>query len=251
LTLNILFIGPAGCGKTTLTSAFGKWLERDVKAAVKYVNLDPGCKVLPYKPDFDIRELFTIDELMKDEKLGPNGAMIRASELMKDNSNVIVDMIGALDADVKLVDTPGQMEIFVFRPAGPALIETLRKTGATIVVYIIDPALASTASGLATAFSLAIATQLRLDAPTVMVLNKSDELNVQDIDELLTDPEYLRKRAIAEKSGAMIDLALHCVDAVKELSKFYRVVKISAKTGSGMEDLYSLCHEAFCCCGEL
>ena len=251
MVLNILFIGPAGSGKTSLTHRFGTWLEKEMKASAGYVNLDPGCRDVPYCPGFDIRKMFTIDGLMEKRRLGPNGAMILASELMRKRAGGIIREIRRIQADIRLVDTPGQMEIFVFRPAGPAIVEALQATGTTVVVYIVDPTLASSALGLVTAFSLAISTQFRLEAPTVTVLNKSDRLKTRDIDKLLTDLDYLRERIVHSRSGVATDLALRYVSALKGLSRIYRIVRVSAKTGAGMGDLYDICREALCVCGEM
>lgn len=246
-----MFVGPAGCGKTSLVSTFGKWLKREMKADVAYINLDPGCVFTPYEPSFDIRSMFTVDELMRKENLGPNGAMIRASELMEENVDKIAEEIDKVEAELELIDTPGQMEIFVFRPTGPKVADALRARAITIGVYITDPNLAVTSTGLAVAISLSIATQLRLSIPTVSVLNKVDTIGAPTIDRLLTDFEYLRAKVLEEELGAMTDLALRYVDAIRELSKASRLVKVSAKTGYGMESLYDLIHEVRCACGDL
>ncbi len=249
--LHIMIIGTAGSGKTSICATFGKWLKRELKTKVAYINLDPGCVFTPYKPDFDIRDLFTVEKLMRKEKLGPSGAMIRAAELMEKDAEKIVSRIEKIDADLKLIDTPGQMEIFVFRPAGPRIAEALRDRATTVAVYIVDPNLALTSTGLAVAVSLSIATQLRLGIPTATVVNKADEIKVPDMDRLLTDFDYLRSKVVEEKLGAMTDLALHYVDAIKTLSKATRLVKASAKKSEGMEPLYDIVHECLCVCGDL
>ena len=250
-SLHVLFIGPAGSGKSTLTASFGKWLEENMGLKVAYINLDPGCAFTPFKPDFDIREFFTVDRIMRDEMLGPNGAMIKAAELMEKNVKEIIGRISMIEADIKLIDTPGQMEIFVFRPSGPKIAEALCKKGPALAVYIIDPYFAKTATGLAIATSLSIATQLRLDIPTIAIINKADILGKKSIEKYFTDPEYLRKAIIEEKPGALTDLALQYVNAMIDFAKFSSIIKLSAKNGIGLDRLYDLCHEVFCVCGEL
>jgi len=134
----VVMLGPAGCGKTSLTAAFGSYLE-GLGQEVAYVNLDPGCEELPYEPDFDIRSFFTVRQLMAEEKLGPNGAMIRASELMEEHLGAIISALGRLKADYTLVDTPGQMEIFVLRPAGPKVVSALAAIRPTVAIFMVDP----------------------------------------------------------------------------------------------------------------
>jgi GTPase SAR1 family protein len=248
--MNLIFIGTAGSGKTSLTGAFGKWLKRAMKADVVYVNLDPGCLTVPYKADFDIRDHFTVDRLMREEDLGPNGAMIRAAELMEEGARWIVDKISDIRAEIRLIDTPGQMEIFVFRPAGPKIVNAMKAKDTTIAVYVIDPMLATTATGLTVAISLSLATQLRLGVPTIPVLSKADVVVSSDVDKMLTDMNYLRSKVEKEK-GAMVDLASYYIDIIRGMSRAVRLVKVSARTGEGMNAFYDLVHEALCACGDL
>ncbi|MEM4467384.1 MAG: ATP/GTP-binding protein, partial [Nitrososphaerota archaeon] len=75
--MNLIFIGTAGCGKTSLTYTFGEWLREELDARVSYINLDPGVHQLQYITSYDVREIVTVDELLQ-KGFGPNGAMIRA-----------------------------------------------------------------------------------------------------------------------------------------------------------------------------
>jgi len=245
----VIFIGPAGCGKTSLTKTFGEWSEQELGMSIAYVNLDPGVLDLPYKPDYDVRELVTIDRLMREEGLGPNGAMVKASEIMDENIDSIAEDIASLDADLRLIDTPGQMELFLFRQMGPRLSEVISKSSPSITVYISDPSLASNPSGLAISLSMALITWVRLSTPTVPVINKIDVLR-EDLDKLLTDPSMLRE-SLSREEGLVADLATEYMSLVEDLLKSMRIVKVSAKTGEGMPALYDLIHEALCECGDL
>jgi len=42
--------------------------------------LDPAAEDTPYEPIADIRELIHTDDVMEEEKLGPNGALILCME---------------------------------------------------------------------------------------------------------------------------------------------------------------------------
>ncbi|MBS7608967.1 ATP/GTP-binding protein [Candidatus Bathyarchaeota archaeon] len=251
----VLFVGMAGSGKSSLTASFAEWMMEAMGATVGCVNLDPGCTYVPFKPDFDIRKLFTIGEIMESERLGPNGAMIRAAELMEKHLEEILNALSSLKAEHVLLDTPGQMEMFVFREAAPRIVEALGSIGRPIVVYVLDASLARRATDLIVASTLMVATQLRLGIPTITVLNKVDmlsEVALKKIETLISNPKAMEKAIIEEGLGAMTDLALGLWGIHGKVWKASSLIlPVSAKTGYGMEALYDLCHEAFCVCGEL
>ena len=49
------------------------------------VNLDPANDHTSYPCALDVRSLLTVDEIMKDEELGPNGAVLYALEELELN----------------------------------------------------------------------------------------------------------------------------------------------------------------------
>jgi len=248
--LNLIILGTAGSGKSALTATFGKWIKQNTDRSVAYINLDPGSDYVPFEPDFDIREHFTIARIMRDENLGPNGAMVRASELLSAKAAEFAKAINNINADVRLVDTPGQMEVFLFH-GGPEITKLMR--GVTISLFLNDAKIAEKASGLVLTRLLGLSTSLRLGVPAVSVLNKIDlvEDKLADIDRLLSDSEFLKDRVVKEGSGVMIDLTLSLSKTLPELLPAARLVNVSAKTGEGMAELYDIVHEIFCACGDL
>ncbi len=248
--LNLIVLGTAGAGKSSLSSSFGKWIQENTGQSVAYINLDPGCDYVPFEPDFDIREYFTIERIMREEKLGPNGAMIRASERLKENVTQLSRRINEIEADVKMIDTPGQMEIFLFH--GGREIAGLM-SGTTLSLFLIDAQIAVKATGLTFAQLLGLSINLGLGVPTINVLNKIDLVKdeLANIEQMLTDAEFSRKKIIDESRGVMIDLALGISKVLPELLPAARIAKVSAKTGEGMIELYDILHEVFCACGDL
>jgi GTPase Era involved in 16S rRNA processing len=212
--------------------------------------LDPGSDYLPFKPDFDIRDHFTITKIMLDDNLGPNGAMIRASELLSKKTAEFAKAINKTEGDVRIVDTPGQMEVFLFH-GGPEITKLMR--GVTVSLFLTDARIAEKASGLVLTRLLGLSTSLRLGVPAVSVLNKIDLVGdkLANIDQLLSNPEILKDRVVKEDSGLMIDLILSLSKSLPELSPAARLIKVSAKTGDGISDLYDILHEIFCACGDL
>ncbi len=253
VTINLVILGPAGSGKSTLTANFGKWIQKELGFKVSYVNLDPGAEYLPYRPDYDIRSLVTVKEVMKREKLGPNGAIIRCMDIMMENIDKVVKKISGLKSDYRLIDTPGQMEPFTFRRIGPELVSKLSDLGSVISLFLVDSVLASSVTGLIVVELMGLVVQLRLLAPTLIILNKADLLRVSfDIEKLLTDPEYLTKALNKDiKEGLINDLMLFLGEAILQYFQASRLIKISAKKCKGFEALYDLIHETFCTCGDL
>ena len=95
---SIFTLGTAGAGKSLLTSIIAPWYA-EKGSDVLIVNLDPGVKALPYNPDIDIRDFIDIDELMNQYQLGPNGALILASDLIATKIGEIRDEIHKASPD--------------------------------------------------------------------------------------------------------------------------------------------------------
>jgi GTPase SAR1 family protein len=249
-SLNLIVLGTAGAGKSALTAAFGKWIGQNTDRKVAYINLDPGCDFVPFEPDFDIRDYFTIAQIMRDESLGPNGAMVRASELLEQNAGEFSRRINQIEADIRLIDTPGQMEVFLFH-GGPEMAKLIE--GVTISLFLTDAEVAANVTGLVFTSLLGLSIGLRLEVPAIGILNKIDLVprKLLDIDRMLVDAELLKERVAKESSGVMIDLMLKLSEALPKLLPAARLVKVSAKTGEGMPELYDIVHEVFCACGDL
>jgi len=243
----IVFVGPAGSGKSTLTACLGSWLTSTMEFSVSYVNLDPGCEYIPYTPDFDIRELISINKIMIEERLGPNGAYIRSMDIMYEKREEIIQRIEHLEGLFILVDTPGQMELFVFKDTGPALLELLKSIGRVVTIVVFDPTLVRSASGYVILNLLGLVVQLRLKTESIFVVNKSDIIS----DKLLLDINGIEQVLLKEETGLMADLAASCAELVRKLSRASRIIAVSAKEGKGMDQLYDLLHEVWCTCGDL
>lgn len=75
----VLVMGPAGSGKTTFCSALISYI-RNNRRACFYVNLDPAAEAFDYEPDLDIKDLITLEDVMEEMGLGPNGGLIACFE---------------------------------------------------------------------------------------------------------------------------------------------------------------------------
>jgi len=246
----IVFIGPAGSGKTSLTWALGKWIEKNYGAIVGYVNLDPGTLRLPYRADYDVREIITINDIMSRYNLGPNGAFIKSMDIMLGRVKDILQRITAIDKEYVLIDTPGQMELFVFRENGPAMLEVLKKLGRVVGITVFDPMLSRTPTDIAVLKALSIVIQLRLKVESILVVNKLDLLN-RNVLSVLDDAEKLLKEIEKEGHGVFKDMALSLLSICRNYIPPSRLIAVSAKTGDGINELFDVIHEVFCTCGDL
>lgn len=174
----IYFIGTAGSGKSTLTNTFKSWLELKSLDSIT-VNLDPGAENLNYIPDVDIRDWISLKEVMDQYELGPNGAQIVCADMIAVNSQEIKESISGFNTNYVLIDTPGQLELFVFRQSGKFIMDFLDKDY-SIIAYLIDYSLANNASGFISQMLLSLNTNFRLKKPQINVLSKSDLLNDED-----------------------------------------------------------------------
>ncbi|MEM1573404.1 MAG: ATP/GTP-binding protein [Candidatus Methanomethylicaceae archaeon] len=232
--VNLLIIGPAGSGKTMLTFSFGKWLEKE-GYIVNYVNLDPGVENIPFNPNFDIRKLVRVYEIMKNENLGPNGALIRAAQIIEENSKEISEEINSLNGDYIIIDTPGQMEIFLFRDLGPLLSSYLNGRKASI--FLIDSSFMRKMSDFITLKLMSLIVELRLNIPSIEIISKCDLLNNETL--------------LLDASKTIIGLTQELQEVLKMLEKKKRTIMVSSTKGIGFMELYSAINELFCICGDL
>lgn len=81
----------------------------ELERKVALVNLDFANDILPYSPDIDIRDFFTIQQAMEEYELGPNGGLVFCMELLLQKIEWLYERIDALEVDYLVFDCPGQV----------------------------------------------------------------------------------------------------------------------------------------------
>ena len=76
------------------------------------VNLDPANDNTNYECAIDVRDLVKLEEIMKDDGLGPNGGILYAMEELEHNIEWLEKGLSNLGEDYVLFDCPGQVELF-------------------------------------------------------------------------------------------------------------------------------------------
>jgi GTPase SAR1 family protein len=239
--VHYFFIGTAGCGKTQLTRAYKRYLdERGLDAVL--VNLDPGAGQLPYSPEVDIRDWVSLDKVMAEYGLGPNGAQVASADMIAMKLPEVEEVLEEFDPDVFLFDTPGQLELFVFRHSSTRIVERLG--GAQpLLAYLYDPVLSSTPTGFVSLMMLGASTHFRFNVPMVNILSKSDlieEAQLAQIEGWADEPDRLMD-ALHEGGGegAQALLSVEMLRAFESMGAYRRLVPASANTLAGLEDLYT------------
>jgi len=236
----VYFIGTAGSGKSSLSASFQQWFTQQGLNATS-VNLDPGAENLPYEPDVDIRDWISLREVMETNELGPNGAQIACADMIALNTEDVKKSIELFKSDYIFVDTPGQLELFVFRESGKYTVEFFNPKK-TMICYLLDPILARTASGFVSQLLLSITTNFRLNQPQINVLSKSDLLSQKDIEivqKWSESTEEIQGAITLEEPSIYREMSEGLSRLIQEFGGHTQLIPTSTHELYGIEDIYT------------
>jgi hypothetical protein len=237
----VYFVGTAGAGKSTLVAAYDRWAKQHAISTV-LVNLDPGAEKLPYEPDVDIRDWIKISDIMEEHGLGPNGAQVAAADMIALNLDEVKEEIDGFRADQVLIDTPGQIELFVFRQSGKHIVESLNPQR-SVIAYLMDPFLARTPTGFASQLMLGSTTFFRFQEPMVFLLSKADRIDPESLETIRgwsSDPSSLESDVLAEAPSMSREFAAEVTRLLDAMKLESLLVPVSSMDGTGMDELYTL-----------
>ena len=238
---NLYFVGTAGSGKSTLADTFGGWLRGEGYDCIT-VNLDPGCDLLPYEPDVDVRDWISLREIMAEYSLGPNGAQVLAADMMALNFREVANVIDGFDTEYVLLDTPGQLELFAFRQSSKVVVEALG-VDRSALAYLFDPVLVKDPNGLVTSLLLSLTVHFRTPLPMVPILAKADllsELEAEAIVAWSQDPQALWSALCDSSTDAQTQISLELLQAIDTVGSTMELNLVSSETLEGMADIYSV-----------
>jgi GTPase SAR1 family protein len=239
--LSLVFVlGTAGCGKSTFTAKFTRFLEYH-REDVMAVNLDPGSIILPYAANVDVREYIKVEELMEDYGLGPNGGLMLAHDMM---AGIVQDLSSDIEdftPDICIVDTPGQMELFAFRDIGAQIAQELTDYQKG-VIYIFDGVFCRDPLNYVMNMFLASAINTRFLLPQFQVISKTDLLEEAEVEEIVgwAEDSYLLEEAIdARLTGMNRLLSQDMMEVIGRLGVEFAPVPVSSTTNEGFNYLYA------------
>lgn len=242
----IFIIGTAGSGKSLLTASLFSWLTEKGKD-VTLINLDPGVLKLPYNPDIDIRSYISIEDLMDKYELGPNGALLMASDLFVDKIVEFNKELEEQNPEYVLIDTPGQMELFAFRVSGPLIARELN-IDQKMILYLFDAPFCSNPFNYVSTIFLSAAVFLRFTLPQLNILSKSDLVTNKKVKEILdwaSKPEMLQPAFNIQPEGSMYLLAKDIFNALSRLRLDFSLIACSAKNLDNFVNLHAAIERVF------
>lgn len=138
-TSTLFFIGMAGSGKTSLIYRLSKKFSH-TKTNHYIVNLDPASLVTPYSSNIDIRDTINYRKVMEEYGLGPNGAIITCLNLFVTRFQQIKTLLEIKKSHVSyiLIDTPGQIEVFMWSASGSIICEAFSSNFPVLLIYTVD-----------------------------------------------------------------------------------------------------------------
>ncbi len=236
----IVVLGTAGSGKTTLTATLSDYLSH-LGLDTAIVNLDPAAENLQYVPDVDVRDYVNAREVMEKYGLGPNGSLIVSADLIAAKLNEIAEEVFSLKANYVLIDTPGQLELFAFREAGPLIIRSLIGDQKAASLFLIDSALAEDPFSLLSSLLLASSINLRIRLSQINVLNKVDlieDSDVKRIAEYMENVDEFIESLYSRREAAILwDRA--DLEALIPRLAVYELIPVSATNWIGIDELYA------------
>jgi len=243
---NLYFVGTAGSGKSTMVYAFQLWLNSQGLDSVT-VNLDPGGESLPYSPDLDVRDYVTLEEIMTEQGLGPNGAQVAALDMVAMNAKELADVLEKFETNYFLIDTPGQIELFTFRSSGPVVIDAFGREDSALV-YLNDPGIVKSPSGFISSVLLSATVQFRHGLPFISVLSKADLLAEEDLERIVKwslDPFALYESLFEEAATPKTLLDVEFLKSMELIGVYRRVHPVSSEITFGFEEIYNQVQQVF------
>ncbi|MHB8633231.1 MAG: ATP/GTP-binding protein [Thermoplasmatota archaeon] len=170
------------------------------------------------------------------------GTQVAAADMIALNLEEVQAEIDTFRSDLVLVDTPGQLELFVFRQSGRHIVQSLNP-GRSAVLYLLDPFLARSPSGFASQLMLAATVQFRFQDPMLFLLSKCDRIDESALERIrawAVDAEALESDVLGEEPSMNREFAAHATRLLATMAVENHIVAVSATESTGLDDLYAM-----------
>ncbi|KAI0866569.1 GPN-loop GTPase 3 like protein [Xylaria cubensis] len=213
----VMVMGPAGAGKSTFCASLITHLQLNRRSAF-YVNLDPAAETFEHSPDLDIRDLISLEDVMEEMGLGPNGGLIYCFEFLMENLDFLTDALDSLTEEYLIIfDMPGQIELYTHVPILPALVRFLTRTGSLDIrlcaAYLLEATFVVDRAKFFAGTLSAMSAMIMLEVPHINILSKmdlvKDQVRRKDLKRFINpdsgllddDPADVARRAVEGKNA--------------------------------------------------
>lgn len=241
-----LVIGPAGCGKSTYCENLVQHCET-INRSINVVNLDPAAENFNYPVSFDVRDLVTLEDVMEELELGPNGGLLYCMEYLEENLDEWLgeQLADYGDDDYLVFDCPGQIELYNHLSMFRTFVDFLQRDGWSVcVVYCLDCHFITDASKFISGAMQALSAMVKLELPHINLLTKMDicpDKSALD-DFLIPEPRTLLGR-LAESTGPRFTALNRRVVSLLDEFSLVSFVPLNIKEEESMaEVLYHVDH---------
>lgn len=144
-----------------------------------YVNLDPAAETFEHQPDLDIKDLISLEDVMEEMGLGPNGGLIYCFEFLLENLDFLTDSLDSLTEEYLIIfDMPGQIELYTHVPILPALARFLTRSGNLDIrlcaAYLLEATFVVDRAKFFAGTLSAMSAMIMLEIPHINILSKMD-----------------------------------------------------------------------------
>lgn len=235
------------------------------------INLDPAVRNVPFESNIDIRDSLNYKEVMREYNLGPNGGIVTSLNIFATKIDQIINILEKRTAPrlespktkpIKniIVDTPGQIEVFMWSASGSILLESLASSFPTVVAYIIDTPRTSSTSTFMSNMLYACSILYKTKLPMILVFNKTDVKDADYAKDWMSDFETFQAALKQEEdsgsfggveggggfgggSGYMGSLLNSMSLMLEEFYRHLSVVGVSSMTGKGIDEFFKAVEE--------
>ena len=192
--------GPAGAGKSTFCASLITHAQ-SLGRNIHLFNLDPAAEHFEYEPTIDIRELISLEDVMEEMDLGPNGGLVYCFECvvaysyLLDNLDWLEGELGNFDNDYLLVDCPGQIELYTHFPVMQRFVDVMQQQFGfrACATYLLESHFMDDKSKYFAGVLSAMSAMINLNVPHINVMTKMDLVS-SNIKE--GQPNYIHRREL-------------------------------------------------------